>query len=288
MIPRQITILCDGGLGNRLSGLVGGLHVAHELGLRPTIAWPENNWCGCSFYDLFANINWTVTDHNVFRVFQDNSDSVFVIHENQTNVPLTTVLSHSTQTLDQLRGTDAPIVYYHNKLPPYVSEAEAIVQLQQLNINSDIKQQVNEFCQINRIDNHVAGLHLRKTENRKLDEQSLYQQVQTTPDQRYFVCSDDQATEQRFCCLPNVQAQPKTSYVGKMTAGDWYESIVDSDGRATKYNINRSRQSVIEAFVDMLILSRTWIRPTVKSSFANFARYFAQVKYTHEQEKMEQ
>jgi hypothetical protein len=103
----------------------------------------------------------------------------------------------------------------------------------------------------------------------------LYEQVSKTPAQRYFVCSDDQVTQERFAQLPNVHARPKTNYVEKLIPGDWYEFITDTDGRQTKYNINRNKQSVIEAFVDMLILSRTWIRPTVKSSFLNFARYFA-------------
>jgi hypothetical protein len=121
----------------------------------------------------------------------------------------------------------------------------------------------------------VAGLHLRKTENFNLKEESLYEQVLTTPAQRYFVCSDDQVTQEKFAQLPNVCARAKTNYVEKLIPGDWYESTTDTDGRQTKYNINRNKQSVIEAFVDMLILSRTWIRPTVKSSFLNFARYFA-------------
>lgn len=283
---RRITILCDGGLGNRLSGLVSGLHVAQVLDMTAVIAWPKNNWCGCAFSDLFANDDWTVTDQNVFQVFETHADAVFVIHENQTHHTLSQVMNHPANTIDRLRDSADPVVYYHNKLAPYVTEQQAIAQLRRLTLNTDINRAVEEFCQHNQINNHVAGLHLRKTENSNLKEHVLYQQVLESPSQRYFVCSDDEATEQRFAELPNVCRFIKTSYVEKMIQGNWYENIKDTDGRATKYNINRTRQSVIEAFVDMLILSRTWIRPTVKSSFANFAKLFAQVKYSHEQEKM--
>ena len=50
---RKIKILCDGGLGNRIAGLLGGLITADRLKLEPLISWPRNNWCGAAFDDLF-------------------------------------------------------------------------------------------------------------------------------------------------------------------------------------------------------------------------------------------
>ena len=272
---RTVHILCDGGLGNRLSGLVGGLIVARQYGLTPVIAWPENNWCGCSFHDLFDTTTWTVTNHNVFQVFEHNLSNVFIIHENQTHLKPDRCYAHSPDSVRQAVAQSGDLVYYHNKVPAYFSQDQIVRELEQLKISKHVVNCVQEFCQLNRIDNTVAGLHLRKTENFNLDEESLYQQVSNTPEQRYFVCSDDRTTQERFAQLPNVCARPKTSYVEKLIPGDWYKATMDTDGRQTKYNINRDKQSVIEAFVDMLILSQTWMRPTVKSSFANFARHFA-------------
>ena len=103
------------------------------------------------------------------------------------------------------------------------------------------------------------------------------QEVKNTPNKKYFVCSDDKITEENFAKLPNVCVNPKNDYVSKMIAGDWYENIKDSNGRITKYNIQRSKASVISAFEDMLILSRCWVKPTVKSSFSAFARFYSQV-----------
>ena len=275
MTARSIHILCDGGLGNRLSGLVGGLIVARQYGLIPVIAWPENNWCGAGFHDLFDSVGGTVTNHNVFQVFEHNLDCIFIMHENQTHFKPARCYRHSPDSIQQAVAQTGDLVYYHNKIPAYFSQDQVVQELEQLNISKHVANCVQEFCQSNHIDNTVAGLHLRKTENFNLNEESLYQQVLATPAQRYFVCSDDQGTQERFAQLPNVCARPKTNYVEKLVPGDWYESTTDTDGRQTKYNINRNKQSVIEAFVDMLILSRTWIRPTVKSSFLNFARYFA-------------
>jgi hypothetical protein len=275
MTKRKIKIFADGGLGNRLSSLCSGLATARKLNLEPEIFWPENNWCGCGFFDLFELTDFQVSEDNVFTVFDQSKNCVFLIHENQTNLHLDHVYSHSQKNLDIVSQIDKDIVYYHNKIPDYHTESEIIQELEHLTINKHINKVVTDFCQQHLIDSSVAGLHLRKTENLKLNDSLLYQQVLDNPQQRYFVCSDDKNTQERFAQLPNVIAFTKTSYVEKLIPGDWYESTTDTDGRQTKYNINRSKQSVIEAFVDMLILGRTWIRPTVKSSFANFARYFA-------------
>jgi hypothetical protein len=275
MTARNIHILCDGGLGNRLSGLVGGLILARQHSLTPVIAWPENNWCGAGFHDLFDSTDRTVTNHNVFQVFEHNLDCIFIIHENQTHFKLDRCYGHNPDSIQQAVAQSGDLFYYHNKIPAYFTQDQIVQELNELLINSHVANCVQEFCQHNHVDTTVAGLHLRKTENFNLNEESLYEQVSNTPAQRYFVCSDDQATQERFAQLPNVCARAKTNYVEKLIPGDWYESTTDTDGRQTKYNINRNKQSVIEAFVDMLILSRTWIRPTVKSSFLNFARYFA-------------
>ena len=93
---------------------------------------------------------------------------------------------------------------------------------------------------------------------------------------RYFICSDDRITEERFDALPNVVRYIKTEYAGKLVEGGWLDQTTDTNGRVYNYNVNRPRQSVIEAFIDLLILSRTTIEFTVKSSFSRLA-----VVYSH-------
>jgi predicted RNA-binding protein len=93
----------------------------------------------------------------------------------------------------------------------------------------------------------------------------------------YFVCSDDKATEDKFNELKNVLVYPKTSYVEKLVDGEWTTKIKDSEGRIFPYNVDRSKQSVIEAFIDLLILSRTNIIIRNKSSFLGWAKIYALV-----------
>lgn len=281
-MSRTVTIFCDGGLGNRLGSLVGGLLVADQLSISNVrICWPANNWCGCYFEDLFANTEFDVTDSSIRDVFVANTNQAFLIHENQTGADLGLQLSQSAESLERLAQINNNVVYYHNKIAPYMNAQKVLDQVNRLKPTDTVRKQVMDFCKINRINRTVIGLHLRKTENFRLDEEKLYRRVSTTPNQRYFACSDDSVTEQRFADLPNVTVWPKTSYVGKLVEGDWLAETVDADGRRYNYNINRPRQSVIEAFVDMLILSQTTIQFTVKSSFSRFAEVFGQSRVLH-------
>ena len=55
----NVIIYCNGGLGNRFGALISGLALAKSINKEPIICWSENNWCGCSFQDLF-NTNYIV------------------------------------------------------------------------------------------------------------------------------------------------------------------------------------------------------------------------------------
>jgi hypothetical protein len=278
-MSRSITIFCDGGLGNRLGSLVGGLLVANRLNITNIeICWPANNWCGCYFQDLFANTEFSISTATINEIFVANTGRAFLVHENQTAAELGIQLPQSADSLNHLTQISNNVVYYHNKIAPYM-EAELVTQLANtLKPVDSIQQQVQQFCQTHKIDRSCIGLHLRKTENYRLDDHKLFRKVSANCGQKYFVCSDDQDTEQKFCTLPNVVSFKKTSYVEKLVDGEWLAETVDADGRRYNYNINRPQQSVIEAFVDMLILSQTTIQFTVKSSFSRFAEVFSKTQ----------
>ena len=276
-MSRSITIFCHGGIGNRFGSLASGLAIAEQLSITDiTVAWPINNWCGCYFHDLFDNQDFKVNELGIWDIFVKDTGQAFVIHENQTGADLGLVLPHTGDSLEHLKTIDNSIVFYHNKMAPYIPLDQIVSATNRLKIKVDVKQQVLAFIQEHNIDQSVVGLHLRKTENYRLNDSKLYQMACNNSKQKYFVCSDDQATEHNFNQLSNVVCYPKTSYVNKLIDGDWQAEIVDTDGRRYNYNIDRPRQSVIEAFVDMLVLSQTRMHFTVKSSFSKFADVFAQ------------
>ena len=139
--------------------------------------------------------------------------------------------------------------------------------------------EVDQFCKKNKIDRGVVGLHIRKTDTGSLaDEDEIYRYVLSNTDRKFFLCSDNPDTENRFFELKNVVAYPKSSQVEKLQDGEWRDSVVDQTGRKYLFNVNRPRQQIIEAFVDMLILSRTTINRQSKSTFCGIAERFSTVE----------
>ena len=53
--------------------------------------------------------------------------------------------------------------------------------------------------------------------------------------------------------------------------GGWRDTVVDDDGNEYSFNIERSDESVIDAMVDLLILSKSTILNTSESTFLKTA-----------------
>ena len=75
----------------------------------------------------------------------------------------------------------------------------------------------------------------------------------------------------------NIITLEKYHYTKKSVEGTWRESVADVDGRVFPYNVNRTPETVIEGFLDMLILSRTNILTDSLSSFLFFAKIYSKL-----------
>jgi hypothetical protein len=273
---RKMIIFSDGGLGNRLNSLIGGLIAAEKLGCTPVICWPVNNWCGCSFADLFVS-NLEIIDKGINDIFLED-DRLYLTHDIQTGKVLKNVFDHSLESINLINSLFQDIVYYHNKIPDYFLEDDVIRQLKTFKIVSNILLPAKSFCDQHGIEKTTKVVHLRKTDHgRQIDSDQMFENILNDKKSGYFICSDDKDTEDKFNELKNVLVYPKTSYVEKLVDGEWTTKIKDSEGRIFPYNVDRSKQSVIEAFVDLLVLSRTNIIIRNKSSFLGWAKIYALV-----------
>jgi hypothetical protein len=273
---RKMIIFSDGGLGNRLNSLIGGLIAAEKLGCTPVLCWPVNNWCGCPFEDLFV-LNLEIIDKGINDIFLDD-DKIYLTHDTQPGKVFNNKFDHSVESLNIIREMSQDIVYYHNKIPGYFLQDDIIKQLKTFKIASNILLQAKSFCKQHSIGKNIKGVHLRKTDHgRQIDSDQMFENILNDKKSGYFICSDDKDTEDKFNELKNVLVYPKTSYVEKLIDGGWTTKIKDSEGRIFPYNVDRSKQSVIEAFVDLLVLSRTNIIIRNKSSFLGWAKIYALV-----------
>jgi hypothetical protein len=278
----KLYILCDHGLGNRLGGLISGLKAAQILNAKPIIAWPIDNWCQAEFNELFEtgmDLADPAFSLSLVDQIQKQSMPYFFVAPIQDDMYMPTYYEHSVDALNAVSGHNK-IVYSAAKIPKsYVHKHHVTEIISNLKINSNILKEVFSFCNKNKIDRSTVGLHIRKTDTGSLaDEDEIYRYVMSNRSQRFFLCSDNPETEKRFLQIGNVIVYNKSSQVQKLQDGEWRDSVTDETGRKYLFNVNRPKQQIIEAFVDMLILSRTTINRQSKSTFCNMAERFSMIE----------
>tara|TARA_E500000081_G_scaffold138634_1_gene154196 strand:- start:356 stop:1171 length:816 start_codon:yes stop_codon:yes gene_type:complete len=260
----RIMIECRGGLGNRLGSLVSGLQVAKQCNLTPMINWTRHNTCDCPFEDLFQ------TNIDVFSILNHDLDLYTTVsHQGATDI------KHNKRTISNILESNKPIFYFNDEIPKYLDPTITTKNLLQFKPKRQILDNVKNFVSTNQIDNNTQGLHIRKTDLDLVNEDSWIPIVEKNPKQKFFVCSDSKHAEEKFSKYSNVVTKSKSSYVEKFIDDKWKTSFFDADGNKARYNVNRSRDSVIQALEDLLILSHTDIQRTSRhSSFLRFAFFY--------------
>lgn len=247
---KKLYLHCDGGFGNRFNVLVAGLYFAKVLKYDPIVNWPMNNWCGAALEDLFENVfeKWDA-------IVGDPPCELRLLHEDQLKYEDYTSIHHFenlTQLKDYVDGKD---FFYFNNIIPFhlIPDREYFFNvIRELRFKKEITDLVDEVTG----GGTFIGIHIRKTDfSDRVNEDDLFS-IAKDRGERIFICSDDPDTENKFLALPNVFSFDKTSYVEKLVEGSWNSNIVDDNGNAWNFNVNRSKQSVVEAMVDLLCLSR--------------------------------
>lgn len=271
---KKIYIYCDGGFGNRYTTLVGGLQIAKWAKLHPEIIWPQNNWCGAAFRNLFeSELEVIDFDHKTF--FQTHA-TTNIVHENQFNQNLFYRHPNSftrNEILDYVAASGFDIFYFNNSLATFCDRRDLIDNIiPDIKFHSTINHHVEQILDRAGTREYI-GVHLRKTDFvPSFDENIIREAVKTNPEIKFFICSDNKETEEAYLQFPNVFVNPKESYAEKLQPGDWNQTIVDGLGNSFPFNVKRSESSVISAMVDLVLLSRSQLLPTDKrSSFLQVA-----------------
>lgn len=274
---RDLHIYCDGGFGNRFNGLISGLLLAHAAGFNPQIVWPCNNWCGAKFSDIFENTEFPVIERELATYVPEKDKFYFFMTEdhlgmgvpNQSPLALTSL----PDAVNYLRADTRPVYYHSPLIPPYLDLGAVCSQISALRFQASILERAQSFLTENQLLPIFFGLQIRKTDfgANGADDRALWDLVQKAADKRFFVCSDNAEVEARFKELPNVAVFEKKAYVEKLVEGDWNTPASDHSGRVYACNVNRSAQSVLDAVVDLLILSHSQVVKTSNSTFLQTA-----------------
>lgn len=260
---KNVYIYCDGGFGNRFNSLVSGLSLAKVLDREPVILWPENNWCRASFLSLF-DVNLHVSDQSIQQLLAQNH-TVNILHDNQFGAGIEWQSPESID-ISQLRNTGCHLLYYSSLIPSWVNPQDLRKEIvPALRFKAELYEGANRQIELHLPSTSTFfGVHLRKTDfgNSNQADVSALATIRSRPNDWFFVCSDDADTETRFSTEPNVFVHKKRSYVEKLVPGDWNNWITDSNNQPWPFNVDRSSDSVKQALVDLLILSKSQLVPT--------------------------
>ena len=282
---RSMHILTGSGLGNRLHGVLYGAYLAKQLGATPIIYWPENAWCGCSFSDIFDEPSILVHEFEAIDALEKNIPSTIPIIRSQVSATGTqrdefNVDSfHYEKALLRTLAQQGSDFIYSNVLLPVIAEHGSFFKMASpLKLQQDFIDERDAFCKEHSIDSNTQGLHIRKTDfHDALNENQWIERVKNNPQQRFFVCSDDEATEEQFNAFDNVTIRPKNDFCKRLTESSaWGANIQVGDKELP--NINRSKQATIEGFRDMLMLGETQIIPTIASTFQQCAAHLKRIE----------
>jgi len=275
---KTLYIYCDGGFGNRFNALVSGLLIARRTGLRPEVVWPVNNWCGARFDQLIVRPQGLRVIEKEVAAFVPEAETYrFVMMEDHLKMApggfLNPLQVSGPGDIDAyVAEGEMDVFYYTALIPPALPQDEVMAQVRALQFQPGLTQRAAQFIEAQGLGDFF-GVQIRKTDfgPNGADDEGLFKLVSEAPGHRFFVCSDDAAVEQRFQALPHVVIHDKRQYVAKRVDGDWSAPNADHSGRVYACNVERSDVSVMDAVVDMLVLSASQIVRTSGSTFLNTA-----------------
>ncbi len=254
---RTLNIYCDGGFGNRYGTLLGGLAVANYHKMRPVVVWRDTSACRLPFNEIFSS-NIDVID----QPLQEFSGCVLLMHEDfiqgKQNYNI-----NSFESIESLPLSDCGIYLYNNNWIPEWIDNELIIEAgRQLKFVDKIKNFCDQYCKKHNVTLFTIGIHLRATDfntyTPTFDKE--YKWIEDQPDEKFFVLSDDPNVEKKFNKLDNVVVRRKENYVEK-----------ENKDAGWCGNVERTSKSVLDALIDLTILSKTNIMVNSPSSFLKTA-----------------
>lgn len=292
----KFIVIMEGKVGNSFGCLFYAHKLAKDTKKDFVINSVKNINREASFYDLFSKEN--NFEHTEYSVTELNNflpkDIPFLLHKghyvNSGAIKDREVIYHRGMDYNELIKTINlydTVCFLDDTSHAYKNPDVIIQSAKDLKISQNVLNKVNQFCDINNINNDVKGIHIRATDWPWKQEciNDAYSTIQyllnNNPNERIFICCDEEEIENNLIHQSpnNIITHKKNSYVKKAEEGGWRKDVSAGDGRIQNYNTLIDKESAIEAFIDMLILSRTTIKYRHQhSSFSWFSEIYSNVK----------
>ena len=277
---KEITILCDGGLCNRLNSLVVGFLIADYYQLKSVISWPVNNWCELSSSNIFEdNHFFDFNAQSIDELKYSAEETILVAHERQNfkiNIDLQPNKLNSFAELisciDESRKQS--IIYYNSTIPKYITNEMINRALGSINFLKKYNDLADDFMlQENLITDKYWSLHMRGTDFGHTKMYFLkWKLISYFLTGNIFLCTDDDSVVDMFATIKKLKIRKNISRVEKFKSNlHWNDQIQDENNRIFNFNVHRTSMTVSDAIVDLILLSRGKIILTSDSTFLKFA-----------------
>jgi len=193
--PSTLTVVCVGGLGNRLLALASGVAIARATGRSFRMIWPPNDACAAPFHHLFSS-EWDV------RSEKSDPRAWLVLAEAWRNGGPDLLREHlGDQTILSGGLLLIPGVYPHHAAWQQV----AFDVVDHLAPVPQLQSRIDAFAQTH-FGANVIGVHLRRGDflrrqpdtvaNTDLVIAEVDRHLDATPDAAIFLCTDDGGPDQ--------------------------------------------------------------------------------------------
>lgn len=267
---RSLTVVCIGGLCNRLRILFSGMSIAEASGRRFAMVWPRSEHCGATFDELFEN-PWPV-------YAEDPAPEV------ELTIKIGTLTKDRpdflTSPVQHLKVQSGYWILFPALYPQHAAlEPRCVELMQQLTPIAPLRQAVADF-QATYFRPNMIGVHLRrgdltlvrpdKADNTRGVLKAIDRRLAITPDAGILLCSDDGAVSPlgRSTRAEGVHELFRKRY-GKRVVWNPPRTLDRSDSR-----------SVQDALIDLWLLRSTdYFIGTDGSSFSDFVYYARDVPH---------
>jgi hypothetical protein len=265
------------GVGNKLGSLFSAVILTEKFNKKLFVLNVNTNIGSVNLNSIF-DFDYPYKDFSSFIEIDQLIDTSIPIYTTKSFNFKRKCLSHDSFNKYKLPHS---FLYLSHK-PRDISLANLNIFLQKFKINSKVKDQIDEFVQNNGLNKDVYGLHIRASDFPDRNENINYAKkfIESNQNKKIFICTDEKQVENDLSLYKNVFFRKKESYTKKLNIqSSWNEQQFDKKYDTINFNCSRDNECSIDAFIDMILLSKTNLSSSRNcgSTFFSWCEHFSRV-----------
>ena len=272
---KKLICYATGGLGNRIFPIASFIEFAKKSNRELYVYWPLDFRCGGHFSDLYSD-KLTFVDNDFLNSLPKQDTQVFCRFEdsvsNDYNVYKRRFLWDAKDIgivigEPSLENETENIVCCTNTFLSAISQEDNEAAVKKLQIKEDIVKDADGIASTLGLSKNILGVHLRGTDYNLTPQayaEMLRSELPSYSFDNIFICSDDEELEVFIeSVYPKAIRRKEKIYITRN----------DIDLYFWTHNTNTSAESLRDALIDILLLSKTNFQVYNKTStFGQYAK----------------